>query len=202
MPSSNAPREGILRFECHWHPAPPPEHPLVWELCRWRNKLYRVGLIGATPDGIGYGNVSVRSPEGFFITGTGTGTVPELTPAGCTEVLSADLAANRVVCRGPVRASSETLTHAALYTCSAEVGAVVHVHHRKLWETLLWKLPTTPVEAEYGTVALARAVAALYPACLHHGQRVLVLGGHPEGLLSFGSTLEEAATALLQLLGQ
>jgi hypothetical protein len=29
---------------------------------------------------------------------------------------------------------------------------------------------------------------------------VLLLGGHPEGLLSFGSTLEEAATAVLQLL--
>ncbi|MDT7923628.1 MAG: class II aldolase/adducin family protein [Chlorobiota bacterium] len=200
MPNSNASREGILKFECCWQPAPPPEHPLVWELCHWRNVLYRAGLIGATPEGIGYGNVSVRSPDGFFITGTGTGAIPELTPAGCTEVLSADIAANRVVCRGPVRASSETLTHAALYACAAEVGAVVHVHHRKLWETLLQKLPTTPVEAEYGTVALARAVAELYPDCLRRGQRVLLLGGHPEGLLSFGSTLEEAATAVLQLL--
>lgn len=198
MPGS----EGILKFTLQWEPSPAVRSPQVRQLCFWRNVLFRFRLIGATADGIGYGNVSVRCGEGahFFITGTGTGTIPVLTEEHCCEVLQADIEGNFLRCRGPVRASSESLTHAALYLCSPAIGAVVHAHHRILWERLRGVLPTTSEEFAYGTSELARELMHLYHSRGLGTAGLIVMGGHEEGLLSFGRTLREAASLLLRTL--
>lgn len=196
--------EGILKFQLDWEQAPLPNLPQLEELCRWRAVLFRHGLIGASADGIGYGNVSIRSGPGsrFLITGTGTGTLPELTPEHCTEVLEADLAGNRIRCRGPVRPSSESLSHAALYLCSPAIGAVVHVHDPQLWQHLLGKAPTTAPTIPYGTPELAAEIQRIVSLSRLFSAGILVMGGHRDGLLSFGRTLPEAVTLLLQLRSQ
>ncbi|GBD06845.1 Methylthioribulose-1-phosphate dehydratase [bacterium HR21] len=193
--------EGVLKFQLDWEQAPLPRTPQLEELCSWRAVLFRHGLIGAGADGVGYGNVSIRSGAGarFLITGTGTGPLPELTPEHCTEVLDADLERNRVRCRGPVRPSSESLTHAALYLCSPEIGAVVHVHDSQLWHRLLNKAPTTAPTIPYGTPELAADIQRLVHSHRLLPSGLIVMGGHPDGLLSFGTTLPEAVTLLLQL---
>ena len=50
------------------------------ELNAYRRKLLDLGLIGVNPNGIGFGNLSVRdgATKNFYITGSATGGIPEL----------------------------------------------------------------------------------------------------------------------------
>ncbi|MCS6966564.1 MAG: class II aldolase/adducin family protein [Candidatus Kapabacteria bacterium] len=194
------PPEGIIKFHQVWEKAPPPMSPLVCQMCFWRNILFQHGLIGATADGIGYGNVSIRCAPGirFFITGSGTGGIPELTPEHCTEVVSVDIHRNTLYCRGPVQASSESLSHAAIYQSSPITGAVIHAHHSALWERLCGIVPTTDAAIPYGTPELAQTLIQLHRANRLGGQGLIVMGGHKDGLLSFAPTIEEAASLLLE----
>jgi len=51
------------------------------ELEALRVRLFALGLIGETPDGIGFGNLSLRAGKGsFFITATQTGKRSKLLP--------------------------------------------------------------------------------------------------------------------------
>ena len=192
--------EAQLPFELEWEAVPLPELPLLQELCLWRDVLFRNGLIGLTADGIGYGNLSVRSGPGaqFFITGTGTGGLPHMSAEHCSEVLEVELHRPRIRCRGLVRPSSESLSHAALYLCSPAIGAVAHVHDAALWHRLRGKLPTATALG-YGTPELAADIQRLVREHRLIPSGVIVMGGHQDGLLSFGQTLCEAVTLLLRL---
>ena len=187
---------GYVQFRCEWERAAPPAGPPVPELVACRNRLRWLGLVGAYPDGVGFGNVSGRRPGGGFVaSGTGTGGVAVAGPGHFTEVVWADAAANALGCRGPVAASSESLTHAAVYEADPAVGAVVHVHHLGLWETLRCVAPTTNPAAEAGTPAMAAAVRDLVRAGVPGG--LFVMGGHREGLMAFGRTGAEACERVL-----
>ena len=72
-------------------------------------------------DEVDYGNISIRGPEPgqLIISGTQTGHLQELSEQHYALVTEADADANRVACRGRVRASSETLTHAAIWSGSS-----------------------------------------------------------------------------------
>ena len=195
--------EGYIKFDCHWREAPPPPAEEIAGLMRWRDRLHALGLIGVYPDGIGFGNVSIRWPDGntFIISGTQTGAIPELDTAGYTSVVRFDIAANRVWCRGPVRASSESLTHAAIYAASSEVGAVLHVHHAGAWEALLGTLPTTRADVPYGTPAMARELEWLLRESDLPTVKVAVMAGHREGIIAFGAAPDEAGEKLLAAVG-
>ncbi len=189
--------EGVTKFDCVWtrEPLPAALAPAAAGLVACRQELFAAGLVGADPvTGIGFGNVSLRIGDGgaFLITGSQTGHLPELTAADLSLVDATDLATNRVQCRGLKPASSESLSHAALYRCWPQVHAVIHVHNHALWERLRNRLPTTPEDVPYGTPAMAEAIAraAAAPA------GVLVMGGHQDGLLAYGPSLAEAAREL------
>ena len=87
------------------------------ELNKYRRKLLRLGTIGVDANGVGFGNLSVRNgaTSRFYITGSGTGKLLELTPADCARVVAYDFARNWLQCEGLTVASSESLTHAAVY---------------------------------------------------------------------------------------
>jgi L-ribulose-5-phosphate 4-epimerase len=193
----NVTEKGYVQFHCHHQRTRPPAGALVNELCLWRNRLWQAGLVGVGADGIGFGNVSVRTVTGFLITGTGTGGVASLGPERLTEVTSWDVAGNRVVCSGPVVASSEALTHGAVYAADPSVDAVVHVHHGRLWGQLLDRVPTTEIAAEAGTPAMGFAIARLFRDSVVGVAGLVVMGGHPDGLLAFGPTLDVAARHVL-----
>jgi ribulose-5-phosphate 4-epimerase/fuculose-1-phosphate aldolase len=187
--------KGYVQFRCEWERAAAPAGPVVAELVRWRNRLHELGLIGVYPDGIGFGNVSGRVPGGFVISGTGTGGVQVAGPDHFCAVVWADAAASALGCRGPVAASSESLSHAAVYDADATAGAVIHVHHLGLWEAQRGVFPTTDPAAEAGTPAMAVAVQEVVRAGVPGG--VFVMGGHREGLVAFGRTVDEAGGRLL-----
>lgn len=193
--------KGYVQFLCRWEHAAPPSGAEVETLTAWRGRLHRLGLIGVYPDGIGFGNLSVRLRGGsFLVSGTGTGHLPSAGPEHFTEVLECDLAGNSVHCRGPVRASSESLSHAAVYRSDPDAGAVVHVHHAALWERLHGRVPTTDPGAEAGTPGMAHAIEALFREAGIREEGILVMGGHPEGLIAFGRTLDEAGERVVAAL--
>ena len=76
--------------------------------------------------------------------------------------MDCDLRANVVRCSGPIQASSEAMTHGAIYALGDAIRAVVHAHSRELWETNLGELPTTDPDIAYGTHDMAMEIDRLY----------------------------------------
>jgi ribulose-5-phosphate 4-epimerase/fuculose-1-phosphate aldolase len=194
--------EGYIKFDIDWTPGPAPDPAAARRLDAWRRPLHAAGLIGLYEDlGIGFGNLSERcgEPGQFLISGTQTGGIADTDERHYALVTAVDIDANAVSCTGPVKASSEAMTHAALYALDTRIGAVVHVHSRALWEQYLDVLPTTDPEVSYGTPAMAREFARLYAETGFGTTGIAVMGGHEEGLVSVGPTLEAAAKRMLGL---
>jgi hypothetical protein len=191
--------EGVIKFECVWHPGNGPQPSEIAALDAWRCRFFEMGLVGVSADGVGYGNLSVRigTTHTFWITGSGTGALPKLSPAHYTRVIDALAERNRVVCEGPVQASSESMTHAVLYATLLDTQVVIHVHSAPLWRSFVHRLPTTADDIPYGTPAMCRAVAEL-GATAKNG--VIVMGGHEDGLIAFGTAADEAGNRLLELM--
>ena len=194
--------EGYTKFAVDWTDRSPLLHPAIAELERWRRPLYEAGLVGHYPDlDIGYGNISVRSGgKGLFlISGTQTGHLPNTDERHYALVTKADIAQNSVSCTGAVQASSESLTHAAIYELDSSINAVVHVHSERLWQQLKHSAPTTGADVAYGTPDMAREFARLYRETSFRDLGVAVMAGHDAGLVSIGDTLQEATRRILSL---
>jgi ribulose-5-phosphate 4-epimerase/fuculose-1-phosphate aldolase len=194
--------EGYVKYESEWRHGPAPDAAIVRLLDEWRRQLYDAGLVGYDPvHEVGFGNLSVRAPLAgeFIITGTQTGHLRETSGEHYCRVTATDIATNRVSCEGPVPASSEALTHAALYRLSEDINAVVHVHDRRLWARYRGSLPTTAADVPYGTPAMAREFERLWHDAGLPASGVAVMGGHADGLIGIGTTLAEAAGRLLSL---
>jgi ribulose-5-phosphate 4-epimerase/fuculose-1-phosphate aldolase len=98
------------------------------------------------------------------------------------------------------KASSESLSHAAIYEAEPVADAVIHVHHHELWESFRGELPTTAESAEYGTPEMAFSLQELAVRATDTEGRVIVMGGHEDGVVAFGRTLDEAGNSILALL--
>lgn len=194
--------EGYIKFNCRWIKADAVEFEGFQEINRWRNRLHQLGLIGMYPNKVGFGNISLRvgGSRQFYITGSATGGLEELSEAHYTEVTDFNFLANSLTCFGPIKASSESLTHAAVYLAEPEVHAVIHVHHLKSWQTLLNQIPTTSCDVAYGTPEMSQEILRLFKETDLKDKQVLVMGGHSEGIISFGRNMEEAGRALLELI--
>lgn len=194
--------DSYIKFNCHLVKNKivlPSE--IFTSLNHWRNELWLKSLIGAYHDGVGYGNISVRVPKShqFYISGTATGGIPELDQVHYPLVERCEPAFNALWCRGLIKASSESMSHAAIYSAIPEVGAVVHVHSRKLWDKYVDVLPTTSRDIPYGTPEMAYEIGRILTHSHTLEKKVIVMGGHDEGIMSFGKTVEEAALAVLNL---
>lgn len=170
------------------------------ELNRYRRKLLQLRLIGVDPNGIGFGNLSIRSgtTNNFYITGSATAGRQELTPADCTRVVAYDFKRNWLQYEGSAIPSSESLTHAAIYDSDAKTGSVIHCHDSKLWTLLLGEAPTTSTAASYGTPEMAYEVQRLFTFGEVQKRKILVMSGHEGGIVAFGKDLEEAFAVLIR----
>jgi L-ribulose-5-phosphate 4-epimerase len=195
--------EGVIKYDCRWQLGPAPEASQIEELIHWRDALWQAGQIGTYPDGIGYGNISLRlSSQSFVISGTQTGHLAHTQPGHYTLVDGWDIDRNTLHCVGPVRASSESLTHAALYDYAEDIKAIIHVHNLALWQRYQYQLSTTSAEVPYGTPAMAHEMWRLMAESDLLQQRILIMAGHIEGVLTFGPTLQSAHQVLEQHLPQ
>lgn len=194
--------EGYVKYTSDWRPGPAPDDALVSQLNEWRRPLRAAGLIGHYDEhDVGYGNISMRAAAAgqFVISGTQTGHLERTSGEHYALVIRSDIAANSVSSIGPVKPSSEALTHAALYALSPAINAVVHVHSSTLWRRLRDALPTTDAAIAYGTPAMAREFERLWHQSDFRQRGIAVMAGHEEGLVSVGKSLEQAARRMLDL---
>ena len=155
--------EGYIKFDCNWIPSNDIPLNKVAVLNVWREIMYKKGLIGVYPDGIGFGNISLRCNEKtFLISGSATGGLATLNESHYSLVTNYDLSANSVTCVGPLKASSESLTHALIYECSAAINAVIHIHSLKLWTNFIHHVPTSSENISYGTPEMANEIKRLF----------------------------------------
>lgn len=192
--------EGYIKYQCHWSEVEAIAESEIKELNSWRKQLYQLGLIGEYDNGIGFGNLSIRLPQRkqLIISGTQTGGIPDLTAQHYTKVIDYDWQQNYVTCQGLIQASSETLTHAAIYHALPNINAVVHVHHQLLWEKLLEQVPTTDPDCAYGTPEMATEIIRLCQQPLTQQARIIAMSGHEAGILTFGANLSQAGETLLK----
>ncbi len=196
--------EGTIKFRCNWQPSGAIESPALQELIQMRSRLFRMGLIGADEQGVGFGNISQREDieTRFVISGSGTGALPEIDNRHFARVLGYSIDANALHCTGAVRASSESLTHAALYECSSQIRAVIHVHNDSLWRQSLDSLPTSAAHVPYGTPAMAREIFRLVRRSKFASRGLVIMAGHQGGIVSYGESLQIAFREVEKLLSE
>jgi L-ribulose-5-phosphate 4-epimerase len=170
------------------------------EINAYRRKLLDLRLIGVDPNGVGFGNLSVRdgATDDFYITGSATARIHELTLADCAKVVACDFQRNRVRYQGSAIPSSESLTHAAIYKSDPSAGAVIHCHDFKLWSAVLNQAPMTSKAAEYGTPEIANEIMQLFAHTDVQSRKVVGMAGHQGGILTFGRDLKEAFAVLMR----
>jgi L-ribulose-5-phosphate 4-epimerase len=192
--------EGVIKFRCDHNAREVEPFTGFEELNRVRRKLLQLRLVGVDAQGIGYGNLSVRAEEPgcFYITGSGTGGVPLLQLRHVAKVVAFDCCSNWLRCEGATVASSESLTHGAIYTAAPDVQAVIHCHDDVLWRALCDSEAATPADAEYGTPAMAGEVQQLLRDSVLRQQQIFAMRGHSGGVVAFGGSVEEAFAVLLQ----
>jgi ribulose-5-phosphate 4-epimerase/fuculose-1-phosphate aldolase len=189
-----------IKFSCERVVAEITSFPGLAELNTHRRKLLQLGVIGVDPNGIGFGNLSVRdgATDNFYVTGSATGGIPELTLSDCAKVVACDFEGNRIRYEGSALPSSESLTHAAIYESDATAGAIIHCHDSKLWAAVLNEAPTTSKAADYGTPEMANEIMQLFARTDVQSRKIVVMAGHEAGILTFGKDLEEAFTVLMR----
>lgn len=201
--------EGYVKFNQEFRDGAPPPDGLIRDINLARTRLVDLGLIGMDEHGIGFGNVSIRLPEGyegaFIVSGTATGDTRVLGPEQYARVLEYDLAENSLVALGKTRASSESLSHGAVYSVREDVASVIHIHSRPLYNGMLQEgYPRTSAGAEYGTPEIAQDIRDI-AAASSGPSGVLVMTAHQDGVIAYGGSVEEAEqilTTLYERLGQ
>ncbi|RMG41478.1 MAG: HAD family hydrolase [Methanobacteriota archaeon] len=202
------PKDGVIKYGLIYRQKTIslPE-PLVQQTIAVRDKLWEMGLIGRYPDthpefaGLGYGNVSLRFSQDnqFIVTGSQTGYLPKLDADHVALVTDFDIDANEMVSKGPIKPSSESLTHAAIYEISPETQCVIHIHNNAMWRAYKeLKTLVTPKGVEYGTPQMARAVQDAFRKAEGNPVAVIMLG-HEDGIITWGRSSEEALKVILDL---
>lgn len=196
---NNAKDEGIIKFKLTLKRAPAPELVQVIALEKWRAIFYKQGLVGEYPnEKIGYGNLSSRlQKKAFIITGSQTGHLPHLQAHHYTKVMDCDLKRGSVTAEGLIPPSSESLTHFGIYEANPTIQYVFHVHHQKLWEMLQSQnCDFIEENIHYGTQEMANAA---YELLANKSSGVFVMKGHEDGIISYGTTAEDAGKNILEL---
>lgn len=189
--------EGVIKYSSERVAGPVPVSAALSQLNAARTTLFELGLIGAYPNGIGYGNLSLRQAgTQFVISASATGADHSLRMDQYCLVEAFSIERNWVRSRGAWPASSESMTHGAIYLANPAVQCVIHVHSRALFDALLAQSAVhTGADIAYGTPAMAQAVMRLVQA-----QPLLpvlfAMAGHDEGVVAYGADVA-SVTALL-----
>jgi len=192
--------EGYIKFNCirNEEDICIPEK-FFQSLSKWRQIMHETGLIGVYPNGIGYGNLSIRAnSNSFYISGTSTGKLKMLEEKHYALVNSWSITDNSLKCSGMINASAESLSHAAVYEILPQTGAVIHVHHKGMWDKYINSKPATSMRVSYGSLEMALEIQKVILEMKPHRENFLVMGGHEEGLIAWGNTLDEAGEIILK----
>ena len=204
--------EGVIKFNDRDYQVTPAlsEHD-IQEINPARERLYQLKLIGQNLEfNVGYGNISQRknlqtlcsteNPQ-FIISGSQTGHLAILNGEHYTQVVNFDINQNKISAMGPRThisgASSESLTHAAIYQCNLAIKAVIHIHSNAIWQGMLNdNLTHTPQDIPYGTPLMAQAVKE---AVKNNTRGYLAMAGHEDGVITYGEDFERAMEICMAL---
>ena len=194
--------EGVVKYTCHFDKSRALKPALIRSIESCRARLYAMGLIGAYPDGIGYGNISQRvgQSDTFVITGTQTGHLPRLTPRYYSLVEECDDRGFCLRATGASKPSSEALTHGTIYGLSEEIQAVIHIHSMALWQFMLTHDYLHTAKVPYGTTEMIEEVIRIYHDSNPLASPCFAMAGHEEGIICFGRTMDEAEQVLCGVL--
>jgi len=195
-------QEGVIKYKMDWDQSGEVPEYDISSLVNFRNKCYEYEWIGYYKNyEVGYGNISLRYKKNkqFFISGSQTGHIAKLETGQFPFIKKYNIEQNSIECIGRVKASSESLTHAAIYELSDEIDAVIHIHNKELWEKYMDVLPTTNPKVEYGTPKMATEVHRLFNKSKVKESGLLIMGGHEDGIISWGATFDIAFKLLEKL---
>ena len=171
----------------------------IGELSAWRTVLKDLGLLGQTPgryDGYGFGNISQRCAGGFVISGTQTRELDAVTLDDYAVCETWDLQRNAVDAKGAVKPSSESLSHASIYDVHESVTCALHAHSPDIWRNSVeLGIPVTEASVAYGTPEMAKEVRRLIVDM--HSPGIFSMGGHEDGVFTFGRSLAEAGQLMV-----
>lgn len=200
--------DGVIKYDTRdFIEAPALEASEYSELEYWRHKLYLIQLIGQyLPEQIGYGNLSLKrnylsfqetTQTQFVITGTQTGGIEHLSGDHYTRVLSYDFKNWSVKAMGPLQASSEALTHAAIYESNNKINAVFHIHSKEIWKGMIKEnYPSTAENTPYGTEEMANEVIQKVGSS---DRGIIVMKGHEDGVISYAPDMQIAAELIMEV---
>ena len=192
--------DGVIKYSIEHQTVETPLFSGYEQLEALRTRLFTLGLIGEK-DEIGYGNLSMRKEgsKSFFITATQTGRKHTLSREYYTYISDYDFSTFKVISQGTHKPSSEALSHAMIYAIDDSITTVIHIHSLALWKFMKAKndLATT---AEYGTARMIEEIAELYSNLNPMMNNAFVMKGHEEGIITFGRSVEEAESALYNIM--
>ena len=198
-------QEGVIKFHVEHRLGVACAEADILDLTKWRTELRREGLIGQDParyDGLGYGNLSKRLGDGtYLITGSQTGHLERLTMREFARITRFDPCQNLVCATGMFQPSSESMTHLAIYQINPAARHVFHAHVPEIWsarEEL--EIPVTDTCIECGTAEMFYEVQRLLADAENYQKGILAMGGHKDGIVTWGETADEAGLTLLSFL--
>lgn len=197
--------EGVVKYQLDFHHSGTIRENIQQLNC-CRSILSGLQLIGQHSqlyEGVAFGNLSQRShlnQSQFIISATQTGHLAELTPNHYVCVHACDVARNSVSASGMLKPSSEALTHSMFYELDAAIDCVIHVHSAELWKYgLSHQYPCTDESVEYGSPQMANEVRRLFQSAKFQRSKTLIMAGHEDGVICFGHSIDQAASALFKL---
>ena len=197
------PADGVIKFELQHHSGALPAWADSSAIRHWFAACRELDLIGQHANrygGAAYGNISQRAEQGFLITGSQTGGQPQLSADDIAWVTAFDVDANQLQSQGPIKPSSESLTHGQLYALAPEVNFIIHIHDKHLWEgAQALGLQATDAQAAYGTPQMAREVQRLMADPQVCAAGMFSMAGHEDGLVIFGESAKQAGERTLAL---
>ena len=200
--------DGVIKYDrSHFEKTKALPSEEFQELEKWRSTLFQLRLIGEyLPEKIGYGNLSEKKDYShlyetplsqFIISGTQTGGLANLDGNSYVRVLDFNFDTLLIKAQGPLEASSEALTHAAIYDSSPSIQAVFHIHSNSIWKGMIEEnYPATPKEVPYGTKEMALTVKDIIAG---QSNGLLVMKGHEDGVIAFGECLSDAGKKILEV---
>ena len=201
--------EGIIKFDQELRKVSSVSAIDIKDLTLWRSLFFETGLIGKDGGkygGSAFGNLSKRIPpfqaplrkRKFIITGTQTSAIEDVKPEHYIKVLEYYPERNLVVVEGLINASSESLTHGALYDLDNTIKYVFHTHSPEIWNNARGLgIPVADKKAVHGSVELIEELERLFREEELRNIGIFTCAGSRDGVFSFGKTAKEAGLIMM-----
>lgn len=188
-------QESYIKFNCE-HLAKDILFPDdIDDLIELGKTLKALGHIGKIDETMGYGNISYCSSDGnIYISASTTGTFATYEKKHFCRILDFDIESNYVKSEGFLPASSETMSHIAVYQSLNDIRFVVHIHSKQLWEKYLNIEITSNKGVKYGTKEMYYEIVRLLNS--NPDSNMLVMGGHRDGLMFWHKNIDSLKTTL------